>query len=84
MSEAIAVETCHLCGMDLERGCYQTRFSDEWEVRNKSVVWLKKKYCSGDGTLKCAAIPTQERRGPMYEAWLEDPNIIPLKETGEA
>ncbi len=68
--------TCYLCGMDFDENMLIEKLSDEYTVTKERVVWHYKKYCSGDGTLKCAEIDSITRRGAMYEAWLDDPTII--------
>jgi len=77
----IQLESCHVCGCGFENQQLKLLLSDEYKISgydlgSLKVTWLKKKYCVGDGTLKCADIPTDIRRGAMYEAWLEDPKII--------
>ncbi len=68
--------TCHLCGMAFDEEMLTEKLSDEYIVTKERVEWQYKKYCSGDGTLRCAEIDSITRRGAMYEAWLDDPNII--------
>jgi hypothetical protein len=69
--------TCYYCGFDFPTNMFVSKLSDIWEINSSGkVIWIEKKYCSGDGTLRCSEVDTTTRRGAMYEAWLDDPTII--------
>lgn len=63
-----AEEACYNCGSALTEG-YQMLKSDQM-TDYPHGVWITQKYCEGDGTLNCASLPTEVRRGPLFDEWV--------------
>lgn len=67
--EMKAVEACYNCAGPLLDERFEILLSDAMDIYPHGK-WLKQKYCCGEGTLNCASMPTEERRGPLFDEWV--------------
>ncbi len=67
--EMRAVEGCYQCGGPLLDGQFKILKSDQM-TDFPNGVWIDQKYCVGEGTLNCASLPREVRRGPLYDEWI--------------